>query len=140
VFESLNQSPSRFIDKTVSNIARPGKKDTHQAPITKLRPSATIRPQAGFGGGIPAPRKLNDASITITCPTSKVARTIMVFTTLGNICRKSILEVEAPATRALKTKSCRRYPNVSPRTNRAYLADRLIDESTRGLVERLARS
>ena len=53
---SRSQSPSRFIDSTVSIIARPGKRDTHQplSEVTSSRPSATIRPHAGVGRGMPA--------------------------------------------------------------------------------------
>ena len=39
----------------------PGMSDSHQALVILPRPSATIRPQEGVGGGTPAPRKLSDA-------------------------------------------------------------------------------
>jgi hypothetical protein len=54
-----------FRESTVNAKAKPGNKDTHQAVEIYDLPSATIRPQVGVGGGIPAPKKLNVASVRI---------------------------------------------------------------------------
>ena len=62
---SLSQSPKRFRDITVNRTARPGIVEIHQAPASRSRPSATMEPQAGVGGGTPAPKKLSVASIRI---------------------------------------------------------------------------
>ena len=67
---SLSQSPNRFRDITVSVIANPGKAVDHQIPPASLsRPSVTMEPHAGVGGGTPAPRKLRVDSSKITIPT-----------------------------------------------------------------------
>src|SRR5262249_7566751 len=63
---SRSQSPSRLKASTTRRIASPGKKDTHQALVTKSRPSAIIEPHAGVGGGMPAPRNDSDASTMMT--------------------------------------------------------------------------
>src|SRR2546430_1840985 len=63
---SRSQSPRRLKASTTSRIASPGKSDTHQALVTKSRPSAIIDPQAGVGGGMPAPRNESDASTMMT--------------------------------------------------------------------------
>src|SRR5207237_8217927 len=63
---SRSQSPSRLKASTTSRIASPGKNDTHQALVTKSRPSAIIEPHAGVGGGMPAARKERDASTLLT--------------------------------------------------------------------------
>ena len=48
------------MESTTSMMVSPGKNDTHQPEVVAIRsrPSATIRPQAGLGLGMPAPRKL----------------------------------------------------------------------------------
>src|SRR5262249_59785174 len=63
---SRSQSPRRLKARTTSRIASPGKSDTHQALVTKSRPSAIIDPQAGVGGGMPAPRNDTEASTLLT--------------------------------------------------------------------------
>ena len=81
----------------------PGIVDIHHATASLSRPSATIEPHAGVGGGTPAPRKLNVDSSRITIPTSKLAKIINVFTTPGNMWTNNIRGVEAPATLASAT-------------------------------------
>ena len=80
---SLSQSPAKLKAKTTSIIATPGAVVTHQAVETYSLPSANMEPQAGVGGGMPAPRKLNDASTIMTQPTWRVSRTIKVGITFG---------------------------------------------------------
>src|SRR5207245_3715944 len=63
---SRSQSPSRLKASTTRRIARPGKNETHHALVTKSRPSAIMEPQAGMGGGMPAPRNDSEASTMIT--------------------------------------------------------------------------
>ena len=79
-------------------IARPGTVEIHQATARRSRPSATIEPQAGVGGGTPAPRKLRVDSSNITNPTSRVARIISVLMTPGKMWKNKIRGVEAPDT------------------------------------------
>src|SRR5882724_5906822 len=81
---SRNQSPTILNDNTTSIMAIPGQTDTHHSVSTYLRPSATIPPQVGAGGGIPAPRKLSDASTTMAQPTCSVESTTTLLLTLGN--------------------------------------------------------
>ena len=78
---------------------------THQASAIWSRPSATMVPQAGSGGGTPAPTKLSVASTKITMPTCNVATTMMVLIVPGNRWLISILEVDTPATLAKATYS-----------------------------------
>ena len=75
----------------------------HGAMVTKSRPSETIDPHAGLGGGTPAPKKLNIDSERITEPTNKVESTITVLRTPGNKCLANILVGEAPVIFAIKT-------------------------------------
>ena len=42
-------------------MAAPGTTESHQALAMWLRPSDTIWPHDGVGGGIPAPRKESEA-------------------------------------------------------------------------------
>ena len=87
----------------MNRMARPGIVATHQASTSRSLPSATIEPQAGSGGGIPAPKKLSDASVRMTIPTYNVATTISVFIVPGNRWTHKILGVDAPATLAYAT-------------------------------------
>ena len=103
-------------------MASVGKKNSHQAVTMRARPSATIKPQAGVGFTSPAPRKLNVDSRMMTWPTSRVASTTTVFTTLGNMCRIIMRSGEAPATCARAIKSCCLMASASPRTIRANRA------------------
>ena len=101
---SLSQSPNKFSDMTVSIMATPGKVDIHQTPPANLsRPSETIDPQAGVGGGTPAPKKLRVDSKRITIPTWRVATTINVLIVPGNMCMNKIRAVDAPETLARDT-------------------------------------
>ena len=63
---SLSQSPNRFRDSTVANMASPGSDEIHHAIAILSRPSESMDPQAGVGGGTPAPRKLRAASSRMT--------------------------------------------------------------------------
>jgi hypothetical protein len=60
-------------------------------------------PQAGVGGGTPAPKKLRVDSNRITIPTWRVATTIRVLMVPGNMCMNRIRAVEAPETLANDT-------------------------------------
>ena len=63
---SRTQSPRMFSESTVTRIAMPGRIETHQACSMRPRPSATITPHDGVGGGMPTPRNESAASSTIT--------------------------------------------------------------------------
>ena len=100
---SLNQSPRKLSDITVISIATPGTTVIHQATLIYPRPSATIAPHVGVGGGTPAPTKLKNDSARISPPVDMVAITITVLDTPGNMCTIKILVVDAPATLANAT-------------------------------------
>ena len=100
-------------------MARPGKRAIHQATTMKPRPSATICPHEGSGGGTPRPRKLRVASSRITDPTCRVANTMMVLKTLGRMWRDMIRAGEEPMERANTTKSRSLTLSTSPRIWRA---------------------
>src|SRR5262249_37648989 len=72
---SRSQSPNRLTDSTRRVMAMPGIRATHQASASRPRPSGTIVPQVGVGGGMPAPRNDNDASAMMTTPMLSVTRT-----------------------------------------------------------------
>ena len=108
-----------FKEITVTKMARPGKMEIHQACSMRPRPSSTITPQEGVGGGIPTPMKLSDASSTITKPTCKVANTKIDGARFGSRWGHMIVRLEHPATRARATNSCCFRLRVSPRTSRA---------------------
>ena len=59
-------------------------------------------PQEATSGGMPTPRKLNDASTTMAYPRVMVLRTINVAITLGRICRSMIRVEPAPIARAAR--------------------------------------
>jgi pimeloyl-ACP methyl ester carboxylesterase len=63
---SRTQSPRMFSESTVTRMAMPGRIETHHACSISPRPSATITPHDGVGGGIPTPRKESAASRTMT--------------------------------------------------------------------------
>ena len=87
---SRGQSPQRLNAKTTSMIATPGAVVTHQAVDTYSLPSASMEPQAGVGGGMPAPKKLSEASTMMTHPTWSVSRTMRAGITFGKRCRNMI--------------------------------------------------
>ncbi len=77
----------------------PGKTDIHHLPaMSGPRPSDIIKPQAGFGGGTPTPRKLSEASMMIATPMVKLKSTITVFMTLGKMWSWMMRRVLAPVT------------------------------------------
>ena len=101
-------------------MPRPGKTVSHQSPtINIVRPSDSIEPQAGCGGGTPTPRKLSDASAMMTTPIVRLASTIVVFITLGRMWRKITLVRLAPAISANLTNSRSLRLRTSPRITRA---------------------
>ena len=78
----------------------PGKSEIHQAEASMPRPSSTITPQAGCGGGMPTPRKLRVASRMMALPTCRLASTSKEGTRLGSTCRPMMRAGEHPAMRA----------------------------------------
>ena len=92
---------------------------TNRPTISIDRPSASIEPQAGSGGGTPTPRKLSEASAMITTPIVRLASTIAEFSTLGRMWRKITRVREPPAISASLTNSRSRRLSTSPRMTRA---------------------
>ena len=109
---------------TTIRMASPGNSDTHHDEMISSLPSETMRPQAGLGLGIPAPRKLRLASRMMTNPTCRVASTTRLLNTFGKMCLSIIRASDAPATLALATKSWTRTVRDSPRACLAYCAHR----------------
>ena len=97
------QSPSRLNASTVSSNATPGIVLTHQAVRKKFRPSDTMEPHAGVGGGTPAPKKLRMDSRRMTTLTCRVATTITVLSTPGSRWAARMRMVEQPDMRARDT-------------------------------------
>ena len=58
-------SPRRFSPKTVTLIARPGKKIVQGAASSACTPAVSIPPHEGSSGGAPIPMKLSAASTTM---------------------------------------------------------------------------
>ena len=77
-------------------MAKPGIVEIHQASAKKSLPSATIEPQAGVGGGTPAPKKLKVDSTSITMLTWRVATTIRVLMTPGKMWVMMMRGFDAP--------------------------------------------
>jgi hypothetical protein len=78
-------------------------------------PSAIIRPHDGFGGWMPTPRKLSDASARIETPNSKVNITMIWFERLGRISCDMICQRLAPVASDAATKSISRSRIVADR-------------------------
>ena len=66
---SRSQSPTKLNDKTVRNMAIPGKKATHHADPRYSLPLEMSAPHDGVGGGTPAPRKDRILSDRMVLPT-----------------------------------------------------------------------
>ena len=103
--------------------AAPGITESHQALAMWLRPSATIWPHDGVGGGMPAPRKLSEASTMITKPMCSVSRTMNVVMTFGTMWTSMILKLEQPCTPGEQTSPApsRRGPRRAPRARTAQM-------------------
>ena len=56
-------------EKTVRNIAMPGKKAIHHADPRNTLPEEMSAPHEGVGGGTPAPKKERMLSAKMTFPT-----------------------------------------------------------------------
>src|SRR5215831_5698583 len=116
---SRSQSPNRLTDSTSKVMAMPGISATHQASASRPRPSEIIMPQVGVGGGMPAPRKLSEASAMMTTPMFSVTRTMKVLSTLGRMWVSMMRSAEQPRTLASATKSRCLSVSTSPRMTRA---------------------
>ena len=72
--------------KTVRLMATPAQTAIHGARTMKTRPDAlSMRPQDGYGGGTPNPKKLKEASAKMMEPSETVAVIIMGAITLGRM-------------------------------------------------------
>ena len=93
---SLNPSPNKFIEITVTIIAIPGKVASHHALLKKSRDSARSNPHSGVGGLAPIPKKLSEAPAKIAVATSNVANTRIDAKILGMICTITIRALVNP--------------------------------------------
>src|SRR3989442_4650462 len=115
-----SQSPRRLAARTMSMMQTPGSTVSHQYPaIMPFLPSASMRPQAGLGGGTPTPRNDSAASVTMTTPSISVPSTMAEFSTLGRMWRRMIVRLVQLATMARRTKSRSLSERTSPRMTRA---------------------
>src|SRR6266850_1658419 len=116
-----NQSPKSWVARTIRRMHSPGKTVSHHWPAIRVgRASASMSPQAGWGGGTPTPRKLSEASAMMTTPTVRLASTVAVFMTFGRMWRLITRHLLAPAISASFTNSRSRRVRTSPRMTRAY--------------------
>src|SRR5207245_635428 len=101
-----SQSPKSWVARTIRRMQRPGNTVSHHWPAIRVgRASASMSPQAGWGGGTPTPRKLSDASAMMTTPMVRLASTVAVFMTFGRMCRLITRSLLAPAISASFTNS-----------------------------------
>src|SRR5437879_2452318 len=90
--------------RTTTLIARPGKMARYGAVSRLRRPSPlSIPPQVGVGGGVPRPRKLRAASMTMALPSQTVAMTRIGAKTFGSTWRRTIRAGDAPEASAAST-------------------------------------
>ena len=75
-------------------------------------------PQVGVGGGVPNPRKLSAASITMALPSHTVAMTRMGANTFGSTWRATTRPGDAPSAWAASTKVSCFTASTVPRTTR----------------------
>ena len=117
VYNYLNEA-----ENVTAYVIDTGISATHQASVSRPRPSEIIRPQVGVGGGMPAPRKDSVASAMITTPMLSVTSTMKVLSTLGRMWVSMMRSGEQPRTSASATKSRCLSASTSPRMMRAKLA------------------
>src|SRR5690606_353037 len=79
--------PRAVIARTVRVMATPGAATSHQALPRKLRPTESIAPHSGDGGGAPKPRKLSEAPAAMLLPMPMVARIRIGLMALGSTWR-----------------------------------------------------
>src|SRR5947209_11749174 len=117
---SRNASPSRFVPKTVRLIARPGKMTSQGAVRTySAADSDSMRPQEGYGSGMPRPRTEGEASVRIAAPSCAVASTITGASVFGKTWRTAMRNSLMPIARAASTKGSSRSASVFERMTRA---------------------
>ncbi len=78
-------------------------------------------PSDGAGGGLPRPRKLNDASVSTAQDSDRVTCTVTMAEMLGRMCRARTRQVGRPSTRAARTKSVSRNDSTGPRVTRTKM-------------------
>ncbi|MNE41595.1 hypothetical protein D3C80_1356750 [compost metagenome] len=97
---SRSPSPSRLNASTVMNIARLGKIATCGAITMSARASLSIAPHSGVGGCAPRPRNDRLAAVMIEVPIRMVKYTTIDEIVPGSICRRMMVQSEAPMLRA----------------------------------------
>src|SRR4029453_3005986 len=89
-------SPKTLKARTTTVIAKPAPMIGQGEPKMLPRPSRMILPQLGFGGCVPIPRKLSDASRRMAEATQSVIRTTIGAEIFGSTWRRMIFGVERP--------------------------------------------
>ncbi len=78
-------------------------------------------PHEGWGGCVPKPRKLSDASVRMAHDRAKLTWTMMGAEMLGRMCRATMRPEGAPTEWAASTYSISLVANTGPRATRAKM-------------------
>src|SRR5204863_3531491 len=106
---SRRASPNRLVPNTARLIATPGKITSHGAVRTySAADSDSMRPQDGYGSGMPRPRKEREASVRMVEPSCAVASTISGASVFGSTWRIAIRVSLMPIDFAASTNGCSR--------------------------------
>src|SRR6267142_1252297 len=117
---SRSASPNRLVPNTTRLIATPGKITSHGATRTySAADSDSMRPQDGYGSGMPSPRNDSEASVRMVEPSCAVASTISGASVLGSTWRSAIRVSLMPIDFAASTNGCSRSASVLARITRA---------------------
>ena len=101
-------------------MASPGNITSHGASIAySAADSESIRPQEGYGSGIPSPRNDSDASTRMALPNWAVVITINGASVLGSTWRNAIRISFIPTAWAASTNTISRMASVLDRTTLA---------------------
>src|SRR5437588_326843 len=115
----LGAADAPHLARRVMRDVLAGKLDPAADDLRRRRPSASIDPQAGSGGGTPTPRNDSEASAMMTTPIVREASTIVELSTLGRMWRKMTRAELAPAISDNLMKSRSLRLRTSPRITRA---------------------
>src|SRR6185312_5801284 len=122
---SRSASPNRLVPNTARLIAIPGKITSHGAVRTySAADSDSIRPQDGYGSGMPRPRNDSAASVRMVEPSCAVMSTISGASVFGSTWRTAIRVSLMPMDLAASTKGCSRSASVLARITRATIGTR----------------
>src|SRR5215213_6831305 len=117
---SRSASPNRLVPNTARLMATPGKITSHGAVRTySAADSDSMRPQDGYGSGMPRPRNDSEASVRMVEPSCAVASTISGASVLGSTWRNAMRVSLMPIDLAASTNGSSRSASVLARITRA---------------------